>query len=365
MIQRGCLVGSATRPASEMKAMAMSLLRNPAKVSGPWLSITAAMMLVACAPKDTTGTSETDNPNFEPWISTLLTDHALAGRIWSPKERRFMTPGELIQRMSKAKFVLLGERHDNPDHHRIQAWITVNLIKRGRRPALVMEMFRANQQPKIDDHLGANPGDSKGLGKATGWTGSGWPPWSQYEPIARPIVDRGLRLLAANLSRHTLRSVIRGGIEVLGKSRMRALYLDRPVSQKMLEAMDIEIAHAHCGFLDRSKARPFARIQLLRDALFAEAMRKGAAKGDGAILIAGTGHTRNDRGVPNHLTRAAIEPRDILALGIVEATENFSRPDQYGAVYGARRLPFDAVWFSPRTARPDPCDKFKKFRKKK
>ena len=322
-------------------------------------------MLGACAQQSNIGASDHERSGFERWKSTLLLGHPLAGRIWVPKDRRFMAPEELLERMRQAKYILLGERHDNPDHHRIQAWVTARLIKSGRRPALVMEMFRTNQQAKIDAHLAAHPGDSDGLGKAAGWARSGWPPWRQYQPIVRPIVAHGLPLMAANLSRSRIRAIFKNGFKALKPPERRALRLDRPFPQKNLGARDQEIADAHCGFLKRSGARPFTRVQIIRDALFAQAMRKGAAKANGAVLITGAGHARNDRGVPFHLMRAAIGQGDIFSLGIVEVAEDAPRPDQYGAVYGARRLPFDAVWFTPRTARPDPCDKFKKFRKKK
>jgi uncharacterized iron-regulated protein len=303
--------------------------------------------------------------DLRPWKSALLRDHPLTGRIWLPDEARFIPPHRLIERLSPRRFVLLGERHDNPDHHRIQAWITARLIARGRKPALVMEMFPTRQQAEIDAYLAAHPGDSAGLGKAMGWGGSGWPPWRHYEPIVRPVVAKGLPLVAANLSRDILRAVIKKGFKALPSERLRVLNLQQPIPKNLLAAMDREIADAHCGFLDAGRTRPFTRIQLLRDARFAEALRQGAARSESAVLIAGAGHARRDRGVPLHLQRAGIKPRDFFSLGIIEVSENENAPLSYGAAYGTDHLPFDAVWFTPRQARKDPCEKFKNFRKKK
>ena len=329
------------------------------------MAVAMAMALGACAQQSGSAPSAAENVGFTPWKSTLLLDHPLTGRIWLTKARRFVTTRELLARMAKAKYVALGERHDNPDHHRIQAWITARLIERGRRPALIMEMFQANKQAMIDAHLAAQPGDSLRLGKATQWARSGWPPWRQYEPIVRPVVAQGLPLIAANLPRKRLRAIIGKGFKALSAEERRALRPRRPFPKDMLDAMDQEIADAHCGFLKKSRARPFTRVQLVRDALFARAMRRGAAKADGAILITGAGHARNDRGVPHHLQRAGVGRDEILALGIVEVAKDAPLPDQYGAVYGAALPPFDAVWLTPRMARPDPCERFKKYRKKK
>ena len=330
---------------------------GPVRASGLGVLWAGVLMLAACAPLD-------GGDDLRPWKSGLLRDHPLAGRIWLPDEARFIPPDGLIERLWERKFVLLGERHDNPDHHRIQAWITGRLIGRGRRPALVMEMFRARQQASIDAYLKAHPGDSLGLGKATGWDGSGWPDWRHYEPMVRPVVAKGLPLIAANLSRRTIRRTVKGGLESLAPERLRALNLDRPIKARTLAAMDREIVAAHCGLFKAGRARPFTQIQLLRDARFAEALRRGAAGWQGAVLITGAGHARRDRGVPLHLQRAGIEPGDIFALGIVEVSENENAPVSYGAVYGVERPPFDAVWFTPRQARKDPCERFKSSRKK-
>ena len=332
--------------------MASRLRCGPVRAS---VLLAGALVLAACAPLGA-------GADLRPWKAGLLRDHPLTGRIWLPNEARFIPPERLIERLWATKFILLGERHDNPDHHRIQAWITARLIGRGRRPALVMEMFRAPQQATIDAYLNAHPGDSAGLGKATGWDRSGWPDWRHYEPMVRPVVAKGLPLIAANLSRRTLRRVVKGGLRSLAPERLRALFLDRPIEAGTLAAMDREIVEAHCGLLKAGRARPFTRIQVLRDARFAEALRRGAAGSGGAVLIAGAGHARRDRGVPLHLRRAGAAPRDIFALGIVEVSEKQFTPPSYGAAYGVERPPFDAVWFTPRQARKDPCEKFKSSR---
>ncbi len=329
-----------------------------------------ALMLPACTPLDS-GSNSGSNAGLDagvglgPWKSTQLRGHPLVGRIWVPGEDRYIEPGRLLKRMAAAKYLLLGERHDNRDHHRIQSWITARLIDQGRKPALVMEMFRASQQRVIDAHLKAHPGDSAGLGKATGWDRSGWPKWRYYEPIVRPAIAKGYPVIAANLSRATIRGIYKEGLKGLPPKRLDALNLRQPVAKKILSAMDREIVDVHCGLLKAARARPFTQIQLLRDAEFARAMRRAGALSQGAILISGTGHARRDRGVPFHLRRAGIPPDEIFALGVVEVAQNEEKASAYAAIYGAQHLPFDAVWFTPRHVRADPCAKYKKTHKRK
>src|SRR5690348_2390749 len=75
------------------------------------------------------------------WKSPLGRDHPLTGRIWDVSSTRFINRETLVNRLAGADFVLLGERHDNPDHHLLQAEVLRSLIAVGRRPAVGFEML--------------------------------------------------------------------------------------------------------------------------------------------------------------------------------------------------------------------------------
>ena len=75
------------------------------------------------------------------WKSPLGRNHPLTGRIWDVSSDRFIDRKTLVERLARADFVLLGERHDNPDHHMLQAEVLRDLIAVGRRPAVGFEML--------------------------------------------------------------------------------------------------------------------------------------------------------------------------------------------------------------------------------
>src|SRR3954465_13282726 len=81
------------------------------------------------------------SPAHDVWLTTLDRDNALVGRIWDAKAGTFVEPRVMFGRLAATRFVLLGERHDNPDHHRLQARALSELVKAGRRPAVVFEML--------------------------------------------------------------------------------------------------------------------------------------------------------------------------------------------------------------------------------
>jgi uncharacterized iron-regulated protein len=165
-------------------------------------------------------------------------DHPLTGRIWDVAGARYVTMEALVERLVPARFVLLGERHDNPDHHAFQAWIVRNLIAAGRRPALAFEMLDAEQSPALAEHLARAPRDAAGVGDAVGWSTTGWPPWKDYAPIAEAALAAGLPVAAANLPAGVARAVARGNLGALDPELVRAHGLDRPAAPAMQAALE-------------------------------------------------------------------------------------------------------------------------------
>jgi uncharacterized iron-regulated protein len=317
--------------------------------------VSALVLLSAAA----TAAADPPGPPGAPWISEYETGHPLAGRIWQPAAARFVAPEAVAAALTAARFVLLGEKHDNADHHRIQAWLVAEMFAAGRRPAIAFEMFASNQQAALDAHLAAQPRNAAGIGAALGWAETGWPDWALYQPIAQAALDGGAALLAADLPRTLRRRLARDGVAALGVERVAALGLDRPLSEDLAGNLRRDIVESHCGQLPESMIGPMATVMTARDAQMAEALRRGAALAghDGAVLIAGKGHTRNDRGVPLHLRRGDAAAT-IVSLGLFEVAEGAHEPADYAATFGTAALPFDFVWFTPIADPENPCAKF-------
>jgi uncharacterized iron-regulated protein len=286
-------------------------------------------------------------------------DHPLAGRIWDVAAARFITSDALIGRLAAARFILLGERHDNPAHHIAQAAIVRGVTSAGRRPTVAFEMLGTDQAAALAAYLKTSPGDAAGLGEAVGWSRSGWPPWPLYQPIADAALAAGLPLAAANLAEGTVRAVARGNTDALPPALVRTHGLDRPAAPAMQAAMEAEMRESHCGQLPETALPAMVRAQRARDAAMAE--RLLAASGDGALLIAGAGHVRTDRGIPIYL--AARAPGAVTAsVAFVEVATGHDAPMEYAERFGGARLPFDYVWFTGRADDVDHCAAFRRTR---
>ena len=298
------------------------------------------------------------------WQSSYGRNHRLTGQIWDVSSGKFMDRRSLLIRLARAEFVLLGEKHDNPDHHRLQAELLRGLIAAGRRPAVGFEMFSLDDAGAIANHLARAPSDAAGLGPAVNWQKSGWPDWAMYQPIAEAALAAKLTIVATNLPLATARQMSRDGL-ALEPSVRRALGLDRPLSDAVLATMAADIRNSHCGYGSAESVQTMVQVQRARDAQMAQSL-SAAASADGAVLVAGAGHVRNDYGIPVYLT-AKAPGRRVVTIAFVEVDELEPEPDKYLLAGAAGRAPFDYLWFTPRLDDEDACEKFKaqfeKFKK--
>jgi uncharacterized iron-regulated protein len=326
---------------------------RPACRPSPLLAL-PFLLALACASRSHGGGTE----------ALLHRDHPLAGKIWDVRAARFVDEATLSQALAAADFVLLGETHDNPEHHRLQARALAALVAAGRRPAVAFEMLDIAQQPYVDQALaGPPPHDPDALARAVAWAKSGWPEFALYRPVFDVALRAGLPITAANLSRKQVHDVVRTGASSLAPD-VRAM-LDRagPLSKEASDEIRDEMYESHCREMPRSMLEPFVTMQRARDAQMAERLLEAArGRPDGAVLIAGSGHVRTDRAVPSYLAREA-PARSRRSVAFQEVSESMRTPADYASAFGSGQLPFDFVVFTPATPREDPCQGLRERKK--
>jgi uncharacterized iron-regulated protein len=281
--------------------------------------------------------------------SDLGRSHPLWNRIWDARASRFIDQKTLASRVARHRYVLLGERHDNPNHHWLQARILRSLVRAGRRPAVAWEMITDDQRQRLEAFL-AKDGTAEGLGKALGWEHHGWPAWRHYLPVAEIALEARLLLAPAGIDRSTLRRMLRGPDS-------------QPTSLPAAVAADLRrsIREAHCGHASGRMLEMMVLAQKLRDRHMARRLQEAARGSDGGVLIAGNGHVRRDRGVPFYLEGARTSRSqggvffggDVASVGILEVMRGKHDPAAYS------RGAFDYVWFTSRVDNVDPCEKFR------
>lgn len=291
------------------------------------------------------------------WTAEYAQGHPLVGRLWDTATGRFIDEAALADRLAGARYVLLGEKHDNPDHHRLQARLVAAMAARQRRPAVAFEMFDSGQAEALAAHLRDHPRDAAGLGAAVGWERSGWPEWRFYQPVAAAALDAGLPVVTANFAHDAVRGLARQGLDSLPPGLRAGLALPETLPPQVDAVVRAAVIDGHCGMMPETMAAPMVRVQSARDALMARALIDGAGLpgADGGVLIAGNGHVRRDAGVPWHLARLGAAAGDVLTIGLMEVAEGESDPAAYARFWG-ETLPFDVVWFTPVVDLGDPCE---------
>lgn len=294
-------------------------------------------------------------PSFR-WASPLDRGHRLVGRIWDVARARFVSEEALTQTLMQTPFIGLGEQHDNADHHLLQARVLGALIAGGRAPGVVFEMLERKDQSIVTRTRSEHPRDPDAIAQAVDWGHSGWPAWSSYRPVFAVAVENDLSIVAGGIGREAAMQVAETGWPAVAPELISDFDLKTELPPAVQDALRTEMRDVHCGLLPDTMLDRMVLVQRVRDAELAEGLVRFGAKG-GGVLIAGNGHVRSDRGAPALLRRRKSA---VVAVAFVEVRAEWARPDDYAGAFGALRLPFDYVWFTPRASDADHCAEVRK-----
>jgi len=269
----------------------------------------------------------------DPWLTTAGSEHPLVGRIWLVGAGRFGSWAELTERAAAAPYLLLGEQHDHPDHHRIQAAL---VAVRPRHTPVRFEMLDEDDQPAQETPTA--------FAASVAWEHSRWPSFALYEPLVAASLAAGHVLLPASPSRARVRDTMMSGLQTLPAEERATLGLDRPLPATHAAALASEIEAAHCGHANAQLVEMMTAGQRLKDAWMARELLKAPV----GVLVAGGGHARTDRGVGAHLPSGRA-----LAVLPVAVQDEARRPQDYDATG------YDVLVFTPRLDDLDPCETFR------
>lgn len=246
----------------------------------------------------------------------------------------------LLERAKASRLVILGETHDNPEHHRLQARILAAMLQAGRSPALAMEQFDQEHQAALDEARRRGERDPERIAEAGRFDRKGWS-WPDYRPLVELAIANDLPIIAANLSREEARAIARTGRPADGLAA---------ATTELRAGLERDLVEGHCGMRPApATLAGMIEAQRARDARMAAALERSGERG--AVLIAGTGHARRDRGAPLYLSGETREQLLAVAFLEIEPGRNELRAYAGEGLAGS----YDVVRFTPRAAREDPC----------
>lgn len=125
------------------------------------------------------------------------------------------TLDDVVAAMSNVSVVFIGETHDDPTQHMLEAELLRRAWETGFAPsiALSLEFFQRDTQPIVDEYLAGLISEKSFLADAR--------PWPRYRTDYRPLVEfakeAGIDVIAANAPRRYASRVTREGRESLAE----------------------------------------------------------------------------------------------------------------------------------------------------
>lgn len=251
--------------------------------------------------------------------------------------------------VSGARLVCVGEMHRNLHAHRVQLRVVKELHRRfPGEVAIGMEMFRAPQQEALDRWTNGELTELEFL-EAADWYGNWGSDFRYYRGILEFARDNRIDVVALNPSREIQREVSRTGLDGMPEEIRRNLPEIGPVDpyqRKAMEAVYGDHVPSEGGF------DAFFGVQMLWEETMAarivEYLRSARGTGKKMVTVTGGWHVRYGFGLPKKVVRRMAVPYAIIL------PEEISLPEEKEGellmdvdLPPIPLLPADFIWYVP------------------
>ncbi|HAJ63661.1 MAG TPA: hypothetical protein DCP31_34205 [Cyanobacteria bacterium UBA8543] len=264
-------------------------------------------------------------------IFFLCTTPACAQSLSTPhqQQQQQLSQKQILQELSKAKVVYLGETHDRQEDHKAQLEILQALHQQNPKIAIAMEMFQRPFQDVLDQYIAGKITEAQLVEQSEYEKRWGFP-WENYAPLLRFAKTNQLPVLALNTPAEVTRKVARSGLESLTAPERKyipplsEIRTDNAEYRQMMQKFYAQ--HHQAGHGNSSSFERFFTAQVLWDETMADAIAQFIkAKPDyQVVVLAGKGHIVYGYGIPSRVARRLnnhqLVQRSVL-LGVPE-TEN-------------------------------------------
>lgn len=256
-------------------------------------------------------------------VATLNDEFLRHSRIEATENATRLTPERLVDKLSQATLLIIGEEHTNAEHHLIEQWLMERLTQYRPQGSVLMEMISISQQPLIAEVRRAIKSGSylreSRIQELLQWN-NGWP-WRFYRGLVLSALKRDSLLIAASLSEAQTRTIYQAAQFPPG---------EKAGNQKVRDALAAAIMAMHGGDITPQRLTGMLAVQQHRDRFMAEQLLRAPRP---ALLFAGGFHAAKDTGVPLHLQDLHGEKPVVLILAAYDMSVSSEQADY--------------VWYTP------------------
>jgi uncharacterized iron-regulated protein len=229
-------------------------------------------------------------------------------RMFDLNQEKELAMPQAVKDLQNNRIILVGEHHNNKQHHIAQLQVIQALHNAGQKVAIGLEMFRNESQDALDRWV-AGDIDEERFQEIyyDNWNF----PWSAYRMIFEYARDQKIPMLGLNVPRDITRQVSQKGFQSLtsqqkGKLSDVTCRVDQEYMNYIRKAFG---AHAH-GQLDFTY---FCEAQLVWDNAMAIHTLDYLKKNPNSIVIilTGTGHAQKGA-IPRQVRARSTQPLAVI-----------------------------------------------------
>ncbi|MFZ5558606.1 MAG: ChaN family lipoprotein [Pseudomonadota bacterium] len=276
-----------------------------------------------------------------------------------------LTTGEVLARIQGSRVVLLGETHDNAEHHRWQLAMLAALHARQPDLVLGLEMFPRRVQPVLDRWVAGELTEAEFLRQAQWQKVWRFDP-ALYLPLFHFARMNRLPMVALNVEQRLIRDVGDNGFERVDEAKREGVTRPAPPRAAYLARLrPVFDQHRRDGISGKgggdaeAQFNRFVESQQVWDRAMAQGIADALARHPGATVVGimGSGHIVHGHGVPHQLRDLGVQrvasllPWDadddcdeLKNAGIADAVFGVAAPPRSEAAAERPRL---GVWLDP------------------
>ena len=256
------------------------------------------------------------------FISLSLLSSGCASRIIRVADKAEILMPELVSDMKKVRLVFVGEAHDEKWHHDTQLALIKALHESGSLVAVGIEMFRAENQSKLDAWVSGRMDEDEFIKEyLLNWQ----VPWPKYSDIFLYARDNRIPLVGLNIPKKVIRQVFKDGYESLTAEQLQEVPGAKCEVDAEYEKFIRRAMSEHT--MSESTFKKFCEAQMVWDSSMAlKSINYLKANQERTLVVlAGSAHSWR-RGIPNQVKKlhgppyVIILPESAMSSDISEIT---------------------------------------------